>query len=602
MRTLWVVALSVLLLRGESRLLPAPYSVHAGQGRMAAGTDLRVEVEGLHEPRLDAAVERFRKRGGYGLLRVRIGSAGNAVQSLDEDESYHLEVTSTGATLTAPNPLGAMHGLETFSQLAREPAAPGGMEAVTIEDHPRYRWRGLMLDVSRHFIPVDGIHRTLEGMAAVKLNVFHWHLSDDQGFRVESRRYPRLQESGSDGLFYTRDQIREVVQYARDRGIRVVPEFDVPGHAASWLAGYPELGMGPGPFHVFRTWAGHDAVFDPAKPEVYEFLDRFLGEMATLFPDAYFHIGGDEVSTLSRGQQAEFNRKLRKILAGHAKQMDGWDEILDPALPNDVLIQSWRGAKALAETVRQGRPGILSAGYYLNLMEPSSKMYLVDPGGEPGDGPGVLGGETCLWTEFASAENLDSRIWPRAGAVAERLWSPASVRDIPDMHRRLALLDQELEELGLQHNANYRAMLRRLADSPKPGDSPGLRTLADVLEPGSLGLRRRVTPLADQTTPLDRLVDAVRPESVVAWQFSELVDRYLHSRKSEANREEINRWLRLWAANRVNHPANALLVRLATDALAGRRNRQTLEATKRPIGDLHLAVGPALVKLILAGK
>lgn len=591
MRTLWVLALTVLVLQGESRLMPVPASVRVGQGRMAIGAGFRVEVDGLHEPRLDAAIERLKKRGGAGTLQVRIQSAGNAVQSLDEDESYRLEITPSGATVTAPNPLGAMHGLETFWQLTSQGSLEGSAEAVTIDDHPRFPWRGLMLDVSRHFIPVDAIHRTLDGMAAVKLNVFHWHLSDDQGFRVESKLFPKLHEMGSDGLFYTQEQIRELVQYARDRGIRVVPEFDVPGHAASWLVGYPELGAGPGPFHIFRSWAGHDAVFDPAKPEVYEFLDSFIGEMASLFPDAYFHMGGDEVSTL-KNQQAGFNVKLQKIVAKHGRHMEGWDEILDPALPKDVLIQSWRGAKALAETVQQGRPGILSAGYYLNLMEPSSKMYLVDPT----DRQGVLGGEICLWTEFASAGNLDSRIWPRAAAVAERLWSPASVRDIPEMHRRLALVDQELEGLGLLHNANYPVMLKRLSDSE------GLRTLADVLEPGSLGLRRRVTPHSDQNTPLDRLVDAVRPESTVALHFSELVDRYVTNRKDKALKDEINHWLKLWAANRVNHPANALLVRLATQALTGARNKQTLEAAKRPIGDLHLAVGPALVKLITTPK
>ena len=150
--------------------------------------------------------------------------------------------------------------------------------------------------MARHFIPLDVIRRNLDGMAAVKLNVFHWHLSDDQGFRVESKRFPKLQGLGSDGLYYTQDEVRGIIEYARDRGIRVVPEFDIPGHATSWLVGYPELAASPGPFQIIRTWGVHDPTLDPANPAVYTFLDAFIGEMASLFPDAYFHIGGDEVN------------------------------------------------------------------------------------------------------------------------------------------------------------------------------------------------------------------------------------------------------------------------------------------------------------------
>ena len=165
-----------------------------------------------------------------------------------------------------------------------------------IEDRPRFPWRGLMLDVSRHWMPVEVVERNLDAMAAVKLNVFHWHLSDDQGFRVESRRYPRLQQLGSDGHYYTQDEIRRVVAYALDRGIRVVPEFDIPGHTTSWFPGYPELAGAPGPYAIGRHFGVFDPVMDPSREETYAFLDGFLGEMAALFPDPYFHIGGDEVN------------------------------------------------------------------------------------------------------------------------------------------------------------------------------------------------------------------------------------------------------------------------------------------------------------------
>jgi hexosaminidase len=167
-----------------------------------------------------------------------------AVQSAQEDESYRLTVTPLGARLDAPNPLGVLHGMQTFLQLVDLDAGGFGVPALTIDDHPRFPWRGLMLDVARHWIPLADVKRTLDGMAAVKLNVFHWHLSENQGFRVESKRFPKLQEMGSDGQYYTQDQVREVIAYARDRGIRVIPEFDMPGHATAWFVGYPELASG----------------------------------------------------------------------------------------------------------------------------------------------------------------------------------------------------------------------------------------------------------------------------------------------------------------------------------------------------------------------
>src|SRR5262249_10436465 len=166
------------------------------------------------------------------------------------------------------------------------------------------------LDVGRHFMPVELIKRELDGMAAVKLNVLHWHLTEDQGFRVECRKYPKLHQMGSDGLFYTQDQIRDVISYARDRGIRVVPEFDMPGHSTSWFVGYPELASAPGPYQIERTWGIMDPAFDPTREEVYTFIDGFIGEMAGLFPDDYIHIGGDE----SNGEHWKKNSAIQAFM------------------------------------------------------------------------------------------------------------------------------------------------------------------------------------------------------------------------------------------------------------------------------------------------
>ena len=229
-------------------------------------------------------------------LRIECAPCTVGWPTLEEDESYQLDVSADGARLQAVTADGVIHGLETFLQLIQP--GPDGfyVPAVHIEDRPRFAWRGLMIDASRHFIPVEVIKRNLDAMAAVKLNVFHWHLSDDQGFRAESRLFPKLQQLGSDGLFYTQEQMREVVDYASDRGIRVIPEFDIPGHTLSWFPGYPELAAASGPFEIGRRFGVFDPVLDPSREEVYTFLDAFIGEMAALFPDPFFHIGGDEVN------------------------------------------------------------------------------------------------------------------------------------------------------------------------------------------------------------------------------------------------------------------------------------------------------------------
>ncbi|MGI8990274.1 MAG: family 20 glycosylhydrolase [Bryobacteraceae bacterium] len=454
--------------------------------------------------------------------------------------------------------------METFLQLPA--AGPGGFAAaaVTIDDKPRFAWRGLHLDVSRHWMPVEVVHRTLDGMAAVKLNVFHWHLTDDQGFRIESNTYPKLTGMGSDGNFYTRDQVREVLAYARERGIRVVPEFDMPGHATSWLVGYPELASAPGPFRIERTWGILIPCLDPTKEAVYQFLDAFIGEMSALFPDEYLHVGGDEVNGIqwdgnaaiqafkrehgmkdNRDLQAYFNRRLQAIVAKHGKRMEGWDEILDPGLPKDILIQSWRGQESLAEAARLGYRGILSSGYYLDLMHPASAHYLVDPLGKqaaaltPARKTQILGGEACMWTEYVSPETVDSRIWPRAAAIAERLWSPQSVRDVDSMYRRLDIMSGRLEALGLTHRSSYLVMLERLAGS-EPVEP--LKVLADVVAPVKEYARGNYRQYTQQT-PLNRLVDVARPESGVARNFGRIVDRL------DENRDAARKWLTLWKDN-----------------------------------------------------
>ena len=340
----------------------------------------------------------LRQLGLPPTLTVAVKEAGATYPKFGEDESYSLEINRNTRTLEREYGMGAMRGMETFSQLVTGDSDGYYFPLVSIQDKPRFPWRGLMIDVGRHFEPVEVIERNIDGLAAVKMNVFHWHLSEDQGFRIESKNYPKLQGMGSGGLYYTQEQVREVVEYAADRGVRVVPEFDMPGHTSSWMVGYPELASAPGPYELEMRWGVFDPTMDPTREETYEFLDGFIGEMAALFPDEYFHIGGDEnngkqwkanpqIQEFMRAHgyrttaelQTYFNQRVLEIVQKHGKKMVGWDEILTPDLPKDAVVQSWRGYQSLDQAAREGYDAIWSTTYYLDHMGPAEYHYLSDP-------------------------------------------------------------------------------------------------------------------------------------------------------------------------------------------------------------------------------
>lgn len=555
-------------------LMPLPAQRVSSDGRLPLTPGFSVAVRGHDDSRLRhgiaRALRRWEERTGLTFARtpaaefvfaaatapadfvIECAAAGEALPTLGEDESYTLEVTSTRILLRAPHVVGALRGLETLLQLLQCDATGWFVPAATIHDQPRFPWRGLMLDVCRHWQPMEVIKRNLDGMALVKLNVLHLHLTEDQGFRIESKTHPRLHELGSDGRYFTQDEIREIIAYAAERGIRVVPEFDIPGHATSWLVAYPELGSAPGPYVIERKWGIFDPVLDPTNEKVYAVLADFLGEMAALFPDPYLHIGGDENNGKhwtanahlqafirehdlrdNEGLHAYFNRRVRDILVKHGKKMVGWDEILHPDIPQDAVIHSWRGPAGLAEAARRGYSTILSNGYYIDLCYPAVDHYRNDP--LPADSPlsaeeqkRVLGGEATMWAEWVSPETIDSRIWPRTAAIAERLWSPREVNDVPDMYRRLAVVGQRLEEAGLNHERNRPAMIRRLAgDAATVADLETLRAFIDAIEPVKQYQRGRHHSNHTQHTPLVGLADIARPESDVSRDFTATVESLL---------------------------------------------------------------------------
>jgi hexosaminidase len=573
-------------------LMPQPANVLLGSGALKIDANFTIALTGHTEPRLDRAATRFlaqlqrqsallfaqqpSRSASKATLVIHTDHASKDVQELGEDESYTLEVTTSGAQLTAANPLGVLRGLQTFLQLVD--VAPDGftVPAVTIKDQPRFPWRGLLIDVGRHFIPADVLKRNLDGLEAVKMNVLHLHLSDNQGFRVESRKFPKLQELGSDGLYYTQEEIRELISYARDRGIRILPEFDMPGHSTSFFVGYPEIASGPGPYALDRKWGVLDPAMNPTEEKTYKFLDDFIGEMAKLFPDQYFHIGGDEVNgkewdanpkiqeyrkahNLKSNEelQAYFSQRVQKIVSKHGKTAVGWDEIFVPGVPKDIMIHSWRGPQSLAAAAQQGYHGILSNGYYLDLGWTAARHYAVDPMSGAAatltddQKKLIFGGESAMWSEYVGPENIDSRVWPRNAAIAERLWSPQSVTDPASMYARLDVVSARLEWLGLTHRTYYRKMLQRIVGPATPEEFAAQKTLADVVEPVKEYTREQTAPgEATSQTPLNRIVDAVSLESDTARHFSELVDKFLASTcRDAALAAELRAKLTGWSQN-----------------------------------------------------
>ncbi len=639
-------------------LMPLPAHLQMQPGQIVIAPSFSVSIITSADARLRRGVDRFlddlRRQTGMlpldmklvesdaAILTIRVEKASKEIPELGEDESYTLEITASGAKLNAPATRGALHGLQTFLQLVENTSSGFAVPAASIQDSPRFPWRGLMIDSARHFMPLDVIRRNLDGMAAVKLNVFHWHLSDNQGFRVESKKFPKLQQLGSDGLFYTQSEIKDIISYAADRGIRVIPEFDMPGHSTAWFVGYPQLASGSGPYQIERRWGVFNPAMDPTRDETYKFLETFIGEMTRLFPDQYFHVGGDEVNGKewdanpkiqafmqahniknNAELQAYFNKRVEKIVSKNHKTMLGWDEILQPDIPKSIVIQSWRGQASLAQAAKQGIPGILSAGYYLDLMYPTSQHYAVDPLGDaaasltPEQQKLVLGGEACEWSEFASPEIIDSRIWPRNAAIAERLWSPQSVTDLASMYQRMSRVSERLNWLGLTHNSNYQPMLRRIADTD---DLTPLQALADVVEPVKAYAREGlVTTEPTSLTPLNRLIDAARPESEAARRFGLMVDDFLASKTNDAAiRQQLIRWRdndaqfqpmiqrSFLLAELV--PLSQQLSALATAGLEAldanhpdtwkAQQQAIIEQAKKPQAQLLLVIAPSIEKLV----
>lgn len=417
--------------------MPLPSSYQMSNIHFRLDTSFKIEIQGEPNDRILAEASRFFQRlsertglffrtwmvkkesklSGQGL-RIKVKSNGKV--ELKMDESYTLKVNQEIIELNANTDIGAIRGLETLLQLLESDQKGFYFQGITVSDTPRFPWRGLLISQPYHFMTMDVIKRTLDAMSAVKMNVLHFYISDDQGYRIESKVYPRLHELASEGMYFTHEQVKEMVSYAEQRGIRIVPEIDVPGHSTAIIFAYPHLASINRNYTLQDHWGVFDPTLDPTKETTYVFLDSLLSEVSSLFPDAYFHIGGDENtgkdwqknSTIKKFMEEKnlnstlslqnyFNRKVQSILRKKGKITVGWDEILmkelstldakkyfqegkydsliELTVPKDMVIQSWRGMEALLSSAKNGYQSILSKGYYIDLVQPAAYHYLNDP-------------------------------------------------------------------------------------------------------------------------------------------------------------------------------------------------------------------------------
>ncbi len=501
-------------------VVPAPRSLTPGVGEFRVPATLSVATS--HPD--DAGMSRLAELMA-GLFRDRAGSTvvidpapargplpGAATLLLEETgnetEAYVLRVTSDAVTLRAGSRAGLFYGIQTLRQLITsvEGAQPT-IPAVVIDDAPRFPYRGMHLDVGRHFFPVEFIKRYIDLMSQYKMNTFHWHLTEDQGWRLEIRGHPRLTEVGScrsetmvaknyspyvgDGTeycgFYTQEEAREVVDYAAARFVTVIPEIELPGHSLAALSAYPEYACTEGPFAAATSWGVFADIYCPTE-ETFAFLEAVLGEVMEIFPSRYIHIGGDEAPKRRWRQspkaqavirreglanedelQSYFIRRIERFLLDSGRRLIGWDEILEGGLAPEATVMSWRGVDGGIEAARQGHDVIMTPtshayfDYYQGQEEfeplaiggflPLERVYGFEPIPaelSPDEARHVLGAQGNVWTEFMKTpERVEYMAYPRAVAMAEVAWSPAAARSLDDFERRLVAQLRRLEALGV---------------------------------------------------------------------------------------------------------------------------------------------------------
>ncbi|HEY0661727.1 MAG TPA: family 20 glycosylhydrolase [Lysobacter sp.] len=470
----------------EPALIPKPKRIETGRGAFVLDGNVRVIAPGDARSREIAAFAReaIGRDSGIELADGNPRKARAIELRLDPsvkgEEAYRLKVTPSRITLEASHHRGLFWAVQTLRQLLPVPSRDVSISipAMRIADAPRFAYRGHMLDVGRHFMPVDFIKKQIDLLSYYKLNTFRWHLTEDQGWRIEIRKYPKLTEVGAwrteaDGSryggYYTQAQIRELVEYARLRNIMVIPEIEMPGHASAALAAYPELSCRKQPIDVPTSWGVFKDVYCVGDEFTFEFIEDVIDEVVELFPAPYLHIGGDEVpkerwreSASSQRRmrdeglkdehelQSYFVRRIQRYLAGKGKTLIGWDEILEGGADRDAIVEVWRGEAEGAKALANGNRVIYAAPFYLDwaldslTLEEVYRTEVLAPT-FVSRGDQVLGAEAPLWTERITPRNAESMLYPRLLAFAETTWSAADARDYADFRARLQTHYQRLD-------------------------------------------------------------------------------------------------------------------------------------------------------------
>jgi hexosaminidase len=517
----------------EPAIIPQPQELTLGGGVFTLAPGTRIFTDAAAGDTGKFLAGRLRPSTGYGLEIQAAGSfdpaalpAGGILLTTNQadetlgEEGYALTVNSNTVVIRAPAPAGLFYGVQTLLQLLPPQifsakvvsGADWQLPCVRIRDWPRFKWRGLMLDVSRHFFNKQEVEQMLDAMALRKMNMFHWHLVDDQGWRIEIKKYPRLTSVGAwrDGVgfglasnsttaygpdgryggFYTQDDIREVVAYAAARHITVVPEMEMPGHSLAALAAYPQFGTGDGPFTIPLQGGVNPGVYDPAKPGTFQFLENVLSEVFQLFPAKYIHIGGDEVPPgpwehdaacralmqregLKTPAELEswFIRRIEKFVNANGRTLIGWSEIAHGGLAPSAVVMDWIGGGK--EAADAGHDVVMTPTSYCYLdyyqsrdhatepraiggFLPLQKVYALEPvpnGLAPDKQPHILGAQGNIWTEYiANIRHVEYMAFPRLSALSEVTWSAADARHYDDFVRRVKVDEKRLAELGV----NYR--------------------------------------------------------------------------------------------------------------------------------------------------
>jgi hexosaminidase len=513
-----------VVLHGQSAIVPQPvnvtygskyFDITASKIHTTTPENLSFEIDYLRASLRERAKQNPSKVFRSDSLSIPIVLQLFNPDTLLPEGLYSLKTSDEEVFISAPSKTGIFYGIQSLLQLCklRDDKRLVVQETVIRGDYPRFAWRGMHLDVSRHFFPIEFIKRYIDMIALHKMNVFHWHLTDDQGWRIEIKQFPKLTEIGGwrnssmvghysehryDSLryggFYTQAEIREVVQYATLRKITIVPEIEMPGHAMAALTAYPEFSCNGGPFTVPGKWGVFDDVFCP-KEETFQFLEKVLDEVCTLFPGKFIHIGGDECpktrwKTCKNCQkriqdenlkdehelQSYFIQRMEKYLNGKGRQIIGWDEILEGGLAPKAAVMSWRGTEGGIEAARLKHPVVMTPGSHcyfdhyqgnprqetvaIGGFTPLEKVYQYDP--IPADLNAeerkyILGAQANVWTEYIpNKEHVEYMALPRMAAMAEVLWSYPEKRDYADFFRRIERLEETYENKGYNYSVSFR--------------------------------------------------------------------------------------------------------------------------------------------------